>query len=143
MYIVDTNVVSELRKRSSADTNVTAWFAETPSELIFVVPAVLAELETGVRLIERRDSAQGRVLRRWLTSVRDEFADRCLLIDCSIGTILGGLHAPDRRPDIDAWIAATALAYGKIIVTRNERDFSGMGARTFDPWTYRPRSSHP
>jgi predicted nucleic acid-binding protein len=134
MYLLDTNVVSELRRRGQADPGVLAWFDETPEELMAISVVTVAELEAGVCRIERRDPTQGQLIRRWVDGVLAAFAGRIEPIDVVIARLCGGLHGPDPRPASDAWIAATALARGWSVVTRNRRDFEPMGVRTIDPW---------
>jgi hypothetical protein len=134
MYLLDTNVVSELRRRQRAAPGVIAWFDATPEELMAISVVTVAELEAGVRRVEHRDPAQGRHMRRWVEGVLAAFAGRTEPIDDAIARICGGLHFPDPRPASDAWIAATALARGWSVVTRNVRDFAPMGVQTVNPW---------
>lgn len=137
MFILDTNVVSELRKAKSgqADQNVTAWAASVPAVRLFLSVITVLELETGVLLVERRDSGQGAVLRAWLDSqVLPAFAGRVLPIDTAVAQRCARLHVPDRRADRDALIAATALVHGMTVVTRNVADFELTGVSIVDPW---------
>jgi toxin FitB len=134
MYLVDTNVISELRKRHRAEPAVIRWFRETPEALMMISVVTVAELEAGVQQLERRDAVQGALIRRWVDGVMREFGDRCVSIEVAAGRICGGLHVPDPRPERDAWIAATALARGLTVVTRNTRDFLPMGVKVLNPW---------
>ncbi len=134
MYLLDTNVISEIRKQKRADQNVIYWFETTDSELMFISPIVTAELELGALLVERRDPAQGALLRKWVNGVFQEFSQRCMPIDMDTGRIYAGFHAPDKRPERDAWIAATAMRHGFKIVTRNTADFHRMNLSTINPW---------
>ena len=137
MYILDTNVVSELRKArdGKADAQVTAWAVSVPPSSLFLSAVTILELELGVLLIERRDSAQGAVLRAWLDSrVLPAFANRVLPIDTEVARRCARLHVPDPQADRDALIAATALVHGMTIVTRNDVDFERTGVRVINPW---------
>lgn len=138
MFVLDTNVVSELRKAKAgkADANVTAWAASVPAAALFISVVSILELETGVLLVARRDPAQGAALRDWLDRhVLTAFAGRVLVVDTAIAQRCALLHVPDPRSDRDALIAATALVHGMTIVTRNVTDFAPTGVPLFDPWS--------
>lgn len=136
-YLLDTNVISELRKigDGKADANVVRWIGgREPADFCLSAITVL-ELERGILGVQRRDAAQGARLRAWLDSrVRPEFAGRILPIDDAIATRCAHLHIPDRRNEVDALIAATALVHSLTVVTRNVRDFDGTGVVVIDPW---------
>lgn len=134
-YLIDTNVWSELRNRSRADSNVRTWAeSANPAELYLSVVTVF-ELERGVLLIARRDAEQGSRLRRWLEErVLEPFDGRILPIDALIARRCAALHVPDPRPERDALIAATALMHGLAVVTRNVGDFQPMGVALLNPW---------
>jgi toxin FitB len=137
MYLLDTNVVSELRKARAgrADEKVTAWAAKTPAESLFVSVVTIQELEIGILLAERRDPLQGAILRTWLEyHVLPAFADRVLPVDLLVARCSAALHVPDPRPVRDALIAATALVHDLTLVTRNVADFEPTGAKILDPW---------
>jgi predicted nucleic acid-binding protein len=137
MFLLDTNVVSELRKAKAgkADKNVTAWAASASASTMFISAITVQELEIGVLLAERRDPAQGAILRRWLeTQVLPTFADRILPVDTPIARRSAALHVPDPRPVSDSLIAATALVHGMPVVTRNVPDFIPTGVEIIDPW---------
>ena len=136
MYLLDTNVVSELRRPPSRiDHHVRDWVARTPPSLLHLSVIVLLELEMGVLAIERRDSPQGERLRAWLEGqVLPNFSGRILAIDLATARTCAGLHVPNRRPDRDALIAATAIRHGMTIVTRNMSDFAPMPVATINPW---------
>lgn len=137
MYLLDTNVVSELRKVQSgkADRHVSAWAEQAETAELFVSVIVLQELEIGVLRCERRDAAQGRILRAWLEDhVMPAFVHRILPVDIAVARASARLHVPDARPVRDALIAATALVHGMTVVTRNIGDFSPTGVAVLDPW---------
>lgn len=135
MFLLDTNVVSELRRPERADANVRAWASNTPAELHALSVVTVLELERGTLLMERRDATQGAILRRWLEhEVLAPLASRVLPIDIEIARMCAKLHVPDPRPERDALIAATALVHGLTIVTRNVADFERMGVALVDPW---------
>jgi predicted nucleic acid-binding protein len=138
MYILDTNVVSELRKAKGgrADKRVTAWAASVPSSSLFLSAITILELELGVLLAGRRDFAQGAVLRAWLENrVLPAFADRVLPIDTDVARQCARLHVPDPQGERDALIAATALVHSMTVVTRNVADFGRTGVGVINPWT--------
>jgi hypothetical protein len=137
MYLLDTNVVSELRKVKSgkADQNVAAWAANIFAESLFVSVITIQELEIGTLLAERKDAAHGAILRAWLDEhVLPAFGERVLPIDTDVARRSAALHVPDPRPVRDALIAATALVHGLTVVTRNVTDFEPTGAEILDPW---------
>ncbi len=137
MYLLDTNVVSELRKAKAgkADRNVTAWAERAPAASLFLSVITVHELELGVRLVGRCDPAQGVMLRTWLDDqVLPAFSGRILGVDTTVAQRSAALHVPDPRPVRDAFIAATALVHGMTVVTRNVADFVPTGVGVFDPW---------
>ena len=137
MYLLDTNVVSELRKAKSgrADPNVVAWAQPIPVGSLFLSVITVLELERGVLLIERRDAVQGKVLRAWLDqSVLPAFEGRILPVDLEVARRCARMHVPDPRSERDALIAASALVHGMTVVTRNVPDFSGLDLQLLDPW---------
>ena len=137
MFILDTNVVSELRKAKAgkADANVVAWAAAQDPAALFLSAITLLELEMGVRLAERRDSAQGGALRAWMTGrVLPAFEGRVLAVDGPVALCCAALHVPAPRSDRDALIAATGIVHSMPVVTRNVADFEGTGVRIINPW---------
>lgn len=139
MYLLDTNVISELRRAKSgkADNNVVAWANSVSASRLFVSVVTILELETGVLLVERRDPTQGAILRSWLNAhVLPAFSERILTLDTAVAQRCARLHVPDPRSDRDAIIAATALVHGMTVVTRNTDDFSPTGVELFNPWYF-------
>ncbi len=137
MYLLDTNVVSELRKvrAGKADRNVAEWADSIDANQLHVSVITIQELEIGVLLTERRDPAQGSLLRTWLDRhVLPAFADRILAIDTVVAVRSARLHIPDPRPVRDGLIAATALVHSMTVVTRNTADFEPTGAAILNPW---------
>ncbi|MGQ0801567.1 MAG: type II toxin-antitoxin system VapC family toxin [Pseudomarimonas sp.] len=137
MFLLDTNVVSELRKAKAgrADHWVTTWAAGVEPASLFVSAITILELETGVLLVERRDPAQGEVLRTWLErQVLPAFAGRVLAVDLAIAQRCARLHVPHPRAERDALTAATALVHGLTVVTRNVADIEPTGVAILNPW---------
>lgn len=137
MLVVDTNVISELRKARThaADPRVLTWSQRVATHQMFLSVISLLELEIGVQRLERRDPHQGAALRQWLDQqVVPAFENRILPIDASVARRCAALHVPDQRPDRDALIAATALVHGMAVVSRNEDDFAGCGVEVINPW---------
>jgi predicted nucleic acid-binding protein len=137
MYVLDTNVISELRKAKTAkaDANVLAWAARIPVSQMFLSAISILELETGVLLVERRDAVQGAQLRKWLNQqVIPVFSERVLPVDMAVAQCCAKLHVPDPRAERDALIAATALVHSMVVVTRNVADFAMTGVQIVNPW---------
>lgn len=134
MYLLDTNVISELRKRRG-DSGVKKWVAEQGADLAISVVTVI-EIETGILRKQRTDPDQARILTRWFESkVLTGFADRILPLDLAAARRVASLHVPDQAPQHDALIAGTALARGLTVVTRNTRDFERAGVGYLNPWS--------
>ena len=137
MFLLDTNVISELRKAGDgkADVNVVAWLSSVDATTFYLSAITLMEIELGILRIERRDPAQGARLRAWMDQrILPEFADRTLPVDTAVALRCAPLHVPDPRPERDAFIAATALAHGMTVVTRNIADFAPTGVPLLNPW---------
>jgi predicted nucleic acid-binding protein len=137
MYVLDTNVVSVLRKVrfGKADANVTAWTESVDAVDLFVSAITIMELELGVLSIERKDATQGAMLRTWLDQhVLPEFSGRTLPVDTAVAQRCARLRVPDKRGERDALIAATALVHGMTVVTRNVADFKPTGVTVVNPW---------
>ena len=139
MLLLDTNIVSELRKVTSgkAHPNVIAWNETVDPAETFISAIVLHELEIGVRLSERNDPVTGKILREWLNNtVTATFAGRVLPLDEIAAIQAAQYHIPDPRPINDAYIAATAMVRRMTLVTRNIKDFEGMGLLLINPWEF-------
>lgn len=137
MYLLDTNVVSELRKvrAGKADSHVADWADSVDAGDLYLSVISLQELEIGVLLAERRDPSQGAVFRAWLNGhVLPAFTGRILVVDTAVAQRSARLHVPDPRPVRDALIAATALVHGMTVVTRNVADFEPTGVAVLNPW---------
>lgn len=137
MFVLDTNVVSELRKirLGRADPHVAAWAESVEAGSLYLSAITVLELEIGVLQLERKDPRQGAILRTWLeTLVLPEFSGRIFAVDTSVAQRCARLHVPDPRVERDALIAATALVHGMTVVTRNIADFQATGAALLNPW---------
>lgn len=137
MYLLDTNVVSELRKARTgkADVRVAAWAIATPTSEMFLSAISALELELGILLVERRDGTQAALLRTWLDQhVLPAFDGRVLPVDTAVARRCARLHVPDPRAERDALIAATALVHGLTVVTRNVSDFEATTVGLLNPW---------
>ncbi|HSW70843.1 MAG TPA: type II toxin-antitoxin system VapC family toxin [Gammaproteobacteria bacterium] len=137
MYLLDTNVISELRKAKSRniDKNVAKWAQHVSAASLFLSVITILELETGILSVARRDSTQAAVLRTWMdTHVFPTFSERILPFDVAVAQRCAKLHVPDRKSDRDAIIAATALVHGMTMVTRNVKDYEQIGVELVNPW---------
>jgi toxin FitB len=137
MLLLDTNVVSELRKVANqrADPNVLAWATGQSPEASFLSAITIFEIEHGILRLERRDKIQGAALRGWLEGdILPAFEGRILPLDTAVARRCAALHVPDPRPERDAIIAATALVHALTLATRNVADFQNMGVKIVDPW---------
>lgn len=141
MFILDTDVVSELRKVEArkGHRQVAAWSEQVTVGETFLAATTIHELELGILLLERKDKRHGAILRAWIdTRVLPEFEGRILPVDEAVALRCAKLHVPDPRPMRDALIAATALVHRMTVVTRNVRDFEPMGVEVLNPWEWRP-----
>jgi predicted nucleic acid-binding protein len=141
MYLVDTNVISELRKsaKQRSDKNVQAWIKSVPVDKLYTSALCLLELEKGALLLARHDTLQGNALLRWMAEfVRPAFEGRVLAVDEHVASRCAPMHVPDPKSEVDALIAATALVQDFTVVTRNTKDFELLGARLLNPWMAKP-----
>lgn len=138
MYLLDTNVLSELRKRRGGkiDPAVEAWAGSVDQADMYLSVVTIMEAELGIALLERRDPRQAGMLRLWLhEKVMPAFTGRILPMDTTIALRCARLHVPETKSERDAWIAATGLVHDLTIVTRNVADFAGTGVTLLNPWT--------
>jgi predicted nucleic acid-binding protein len=136
MYLLDTNVLSEFRKllTGKADHVFAEWFSEVPSERLYVSVITLFEIENGILRLERRDAEQASVLRHWFVQARAQLQGRIIDIDQGISLRCAALHVPDPRSIRNSFIGATAIVRNLKLLTRNTRDFQGMGVEIINPW---------
>ena len=135
MFVLDTNVISELRHGKPAQSvEVCAQAAGVQASQQFLSAITIMELAMGILSLERKTPPQSSTLRAWFDGVRDAFAGRVLPFTEGVAMRCARLHVPDRRSDRDSMIAATALEHGLVVVTRNVRDFEGTGAKLLNAW---------
>jgi predicted nucleic acid-binding protein len=135
MFLLDTNVISELRRSEKANPNVVKWADSIPAVQFFISAISLLEIERGALLIARKDEAQGKILRAWIDDhILVRFEARILAVDSTVALRCARLHIPDPRSERDALIAATALVHGMTVVTRNVGDFGQSGVDILNPW---------
>jgi predicted nucleic acid-binding protein len=133
--LVDTSVVSELKRGRHAHPRVVAWFSNVPSERVFTSVIVLGEVRRGIELVARRDKRQAELLQRWYASIREHLANRVLAVDEPIMTIWSKISVPHMLPAYDGLIVATALAHSMTVVTRTALDYQRAGVDVLDPWS--------
>jgi predicted nucleic acid-binding protein len=135
MFILDTIVVSALRRPDKTDPRVVAWASSQPLSSFFLSAITVLELELGALSLARKDAAQGALLRSWIDGrILPQFDGRILAVDTAVALRCAQLHVPDPHAERDALIAATALVHGMTVVTRNIADFAPTGVWTLNPW---------
>ena len=135
-YLLDTNVVSALRRRDRAEKRVLDWFQSVAGAEFFVSVLTMMEIEIGLRGLELHDGRQAKGIRAWKEGpLETGFRGRFVNVDLEIAERCAALHVPDPQPEIDALIAATAIVKRLTLVTRNERDFAGMPVAVVNPWS--------
>jgi toxin FitB len=133
-YLIDTSVLSELRKKVRGNPHVTAWLATVAPDELFVSVLSLGEIRRGIELIRKRDPAFARALDRWLTGLETHYADRILPVSAAIADRWGRLCLDQPLPVSDGLLAATGIEHKLTIVTRNTGDFVRSGVNTLDPF---------
>ena len=133
-YLLDTNIISEVRKGERCDPKVSAWYASIADEDLFLSTLVLGEIRKGVELARRRDPAKAAVLERWLRQVETAFGTRVLTVDNAVADQWGRMSAVRPIPVIDGLLAATAMINRLTLVTRNDRQITGLGAMVLNPF---------
>jgi toxin FitB len=133
-YLLDTNVISELRKGERADASVIAWFADIADEEIFLSVLTIGEIRRGIESLRRRDPDSAATLDRWLALLSEAHADRIVPVDCDIAEEWGRMNVPDPLSVVDGLLAATARVLGLTLVTRNIADVRETGVELLDPF---------
>lgn len=133
-YLLDTNVISELRKGERANAGVTAWTAQAGDDELFLSVLVVGEIRKGIERVRRRDVAQAEVLDAWLGRITNDYANRVLPITSEIAETWGRLNVPDPLPVVDGLLAATARAHGLTVITRNVADIARTGVPVVNPF---------
>jgi len=132
-WLIDTNVLSELRKGTRAHAGIRAWFADAREEELFTSVLVLGEIRRGIESVRRRDASSALALEQWLDRLSSDFAEHVLPVDARVADRWGSLNVPDPIPTVDGLLAATALVHDLVLVTRNVRDVERTGVRLWDP----------
>ena len=133
-YLIDTNIISEVRKGARCDQHVAAWYASIADEELFLSTLVLGEIRKGVELARAKDPDKAVALERWLRQVEAAFDGRILGVDNAVSDQWGRMSAIRPLPVIDGLLAATAVTNGLTLVTRNDRDIAGVGALVLNPF---------
>ncbi|MGI5216697.1 type II toxin-antitoxin system VapC family toxin [Nocardia sp. CA-290969] len=132
-YLLDTNVISELRKKN-ADENVLAWYDTVQSNQLFLSVVTIGEIRLGIERLRQRDSTQAEVLAKWLGALRSTYRDRIAPLDEEVAEEWGRINVPDAMPVLDGLLAATASVHSWTLVTRNVRDVERSGVSVFNPF---------
>jgi len=133
-YLIDTNVISEVRKGERCDARVSAWYGEIEDDELYLSVLTIGEIRKGVERMRSRDANQAQALERWLGAVGEAFADRILPVDNSIAQEWGRMSSTRPIPVVDGLLAATAKIRGLTLVTRNDADVAGLGAKLLNPF---------
>jgi hypothetical protein len=138
MWLVDTNVISEIRKGARCDPGVAAWWRQAEDRDLFLSTLTLGEIRKGVEGLRPRDAGRAAALEAWLREVVDAFGARLLSVDAAVADAWGRMSAMRSAPVVDALLAATACVHGLVLVTRNTADVAGLGAEVLNPFTMGP-----
>jgi predicted nucleic acid-binding protein len=139
MFLLDTNVISALRRPGKAEPPLVQWADSVPASQFYLSVITILELEMGAQQLMRRDAVQGKVIRQWIDNdVMPGFEGRIIPIDAPVAIRCAALHVPDPKSERDAMIAATALVHGLTVATRNVRDFASTGVQLLNPWDGAP-----
>ena len=133
-YLIDTNIISEIRKDARCDRNVAAWYAAIDDDAVYLSVLVAGEIRKGIELARRRDPAKARALERWLREVDAAFGNRILPVDRAVTDAWGRMSAQRPVPVVDGLLAATAKVHGMTLVTRNDAHVAGLGAEVLNPF---------
>jgi toxin FitB len=136
-YLIDTNIISEVRKGDRCDSNVKAWYASIAEDTLFLSTLVLGEIRKGIELARTRDPDRAAALERWLRQIETAFGSRVLGVDSAVSDQWGRMGAIRPIPVVDGLLAATAAVNGLTLVTRNDRDVAGLGATVLNPFRSR------
>ena len=134
MYLLDSNVISEVRKGDRCDPQVAVWYGGVSLNNLYISALVVGEVRKGIEQLRTRDPRQSEALERWLADVLQNFGDRILPVDARIAEVWGRMSADRPRPVVDTLLAATAEAHGFTLVTRNTADVEGLNVPTLDPF---------
>ena len=140
MFLLDTNVISEIRKGAHCDRNVAAWYSSTEGRDLYLSVLVTGEIRRGIERVRPRDPERAGVFERWLASIDIAFAGRILAVDRVVADEWGRLSALRTVPGPDALLAATASVHGMTLATRNEADIAGLGVPVLNPFRFRAES---
>ena len=133
-FLLDTNVIAEVRKGSRANAHVRSWFAALDPDAVLLSVVTIGEIRKGIENVRRRDAVAARALERWLRRVLRDHRDRILTVDLSVAEEWGRMNVPDPLPVIDGLLAATAKVHGLTLATRNVRDVARSGAELVNPF---------
>ena len=133
-YLLDTNIISEVRKGAKCDVHVARWYAAIEGRSLYLSVLVLGEIRKGIEKVRSRDAVQARALEKWLAAIGKAFGERILAIDQPVAEEWGRMSALRPLPAIDGLLAATAKVHGITLVTRNLRDISGLDVSVLNPF---------